>query len=520
MEFDLIIRGGWLIDGSGGPPFRADVAILDTLIGAVGRLAEAQAARVVDVKDLYVCPGFIDAHVHGDLELLADPIHLPALRQGITTYILGQDGSAFSVGKPATLEYMRRYTAGFNGPHPDLKLDWMTFDQYLSRYDRRTALNVAALVPNGNIRLDAMGHDSRPAGEDELRAMERSLQEAMEAGAVGLSTGLDYIPSRYADAGEIAALCRAMARFEGVHVTHMRAYGRRAASGVAEVVSIAQGSGTAAHISHYNGPAELLLPLADQARSQGVDLTYDTYPYLAGSTILAMVALPPWVQEGGIDATLERLAERGTRARLDREWFAQPLFHPLEAMTISMVQAPEYRWAEGKRVTEAAGGAGVSLAEFICEILLASELAVGVVSFRPGERTEGDIRALLRHPAHMAGSDGIFCGAYPHPRGWGAFARYLGHHTRMQSDWDWGEAITHLSGHAARRYRLTDRGLIRPGQAADLVVFDPATITDRSTYAAGRTLAEGVRHVLVNGTPVLWDGEPTGATPGRALRAG
>ena len=189
-------------------------------------------------------------------------------------------------------------------------------------------------------------------------------------------------------------------------------------------------------------------------------------------------------------------------------------------MHLAMIAHADWRWAEGKTVAVAAEEAKLSQGEFVIHILLASGMAVGVVIFRPGDRTDEDVRAILRHPAHMAGSDGIFCGGYPHPRGWGAFARYLGRHTRGLGDYTWAEAITHLSGHAARRYRLTDRGMVRPGFAADLAVFDPAVITDRSTYADGRREAEGMAHVLVNGQLVLRDGEPTGATPGRALRRG
>jgi N-acyl-D-amino-acid deacylase len=520
VQYDYILRGGWVIDGSGGPPYLADVAVLETLVGDVGRLDGAQAAHVLDVTGHYVVPGFIDTHVHGDLELLADPIHLPALRQGITTYILGQDGSAFSVGNEATLSYMRQYTAGFNGPHRGLELGWRSFDECLSRYDRRCAQNVAMLVPNGNLRLDAMGLDPRQATATELEHMRRLAREALEAGAIGISSGLDYIPSRYADSRELEAICHELAEIGGVYVTHMRAYGRRAAMGMEEVVAIARAASVAAHVSHYNGPADLLLPLADQARSQGVDLTFDTYPYLAGSTILAMAALPPWIQDGGVEPTIARLKDERTRNRLEREWFSAPLFNPLGAMHIAMAADPSYEWAEGMTVTAAAHRAGMSPGHFVCEILLACHLAVGVVAFRPGERTDSDVRSILRHPAHMAGSDGIYCGGFPHPRGWGAFARYLGRHTRELGDYDWAEAVTHLSAHAARRYRLTDRGLIRPGFAADLAVFDPVLVVDRSTYAEGRRLAEGVRHVLVNGVPVLLDGEPTGATPGRALRRG
>lgn len=519
-EFDVLIRGGWVIDGSGGPPFRADVGVLDAVVGDVGRLDGAQAARVIDATGLHVVPGFIDAHVHGDLMLLADPVHLPALRQGVTTYILGQDGSAFAPGSPATIDYMRRYTAGFNGNPPEIVSDWGTVDEYLARFDRTTALNVAYLIPNGNVRLEVIGHDPRPATDAELEAMRRIVREGMEAGAVGLSTGLDYLPSLHADAREIAALCEAIVPDDGVYVTHMRGYGTTADRGMREVYEIVERSGVAAHVSHYNGPADVLLPLIDQGRARGMDLTYDTYPYMAGSTILGMVTLPSWVQEGGIEATLERLADPSIRRKLDAEWFPHPLPHPLEGITLAMVAHPDWRWAEGLKVREAAQRSGRSVCDFICDVLLASGLAVGVVAYRGGDRTEEDVRAILRHPAHMAGSDGIFLGGSPHPRGWGAFARYLGYHTRTLGDYDWSEAVTHLSAHAARRYRLTDRGLLRPGYAADIAIYDPLAVIDRSTYAAGRTLAEGVLHVLVNGVPVLLDSEPTGATPGRALRRG
>jgi N-acyl-D-amino-acid deacylase len=262
------------------------------------------------------------------------------------------------------------------------------------------------------------------------------------------------------------------------------------------------------------------LPLIDRGLAEGLDLTYDTYPYLAGSTILGMVSLPSWVQEGGIEATLARLADKAVRDRLKSEWFTQPTQYPLEKIHLAMVANPAWVWAEGKTVTEAAKQAGLSPPDFICDILVASELEVGVVNFRANDRTEEDVRAILRHPSHMAGSDGIYRGGFPHPRGCGAFARYLGYHTRTLGDYTWPEAITHLATHAARRYRLTDRGIVRPGYIADLAMFDPLTVTDRSTYAAGRTLAEGVKHVVVNGTLALEDGEPTGRTSGRALRRG
>jgi N-acyl-D-amino-acid deacylase len=521
MNFDLTLKGGWVIDGSGGPAYRADVATLEQMIADVGRLDDARATRVIDVSGRYVVPGFIDTHVHGDLMLLADPVHLPALRQGVTTYIIGQDGSSFAPASERTLDYMRRYTAGFNGNPDSIPYVWRSIPEYLAQFDRRTAINVAYLIPNGNVRMEVMGLAPRPATDDELRAMERLVRDGMDAGAVGVSSGLDYIPSLYADTRELTALSQAIARDNGVYVTHMRGgYGRNSEVGMREVFEIARDSGCPVHVSHYNGPADLLLPLIDEGRALGYDLTFDTYPYLQGSTILGMVALPAWVQAGGIEATVARLGDPAIRDRLRSEWFSRPTPYPLETTRIGFVADPEWRWAEGMSVTEAAREAKIEPGTFVCDILAACGMAVGIVGYRQGERTDDDVRAILRHPAHMAGSDGIFCGGFPHPRGWGAFARYLGHHTRELGDYDWPEAVTHLTSHAARRFRLTDRGFLRPGYVADIAVFNPATVTDRASYAAGRTLAEGVDHVVVNGTLVLENGQATGATPGRALRRG
>src|SRR5690606_21256435 len=218
----------------------------------------------------------------------------------------------------------------------------------------------------------------------------------------------------------------------------------------------------------------ILLPLIDRSRAEGIDLTFDSYPYLVGSTILGMVALHGWVQAGVIDASVARLADPEVRDRLRREWFRGPLPSALDAITITMTAHPGDRWAEGLTLVEAADRAGVAPGDFVCDLLVRSGMAVGIFGARAGDRTEEDMRAILRHPAHMAGSDGIFCGSHPHPRGWGAFARYLGYHARERGDYDWGSAMVPLASHAARRYRLTDRGLVRPGFAADLAILDPA----------------------------------------------
>jgi N-acyl-D-amino-acid deacylase len=512
--YDLLITGGRIVDGTGNPWFRADVAIQGDRLAAIGPLAQAEARHRLDAAGQVVAPGFIDAHVHGDLMLLADPLHEPAIRQGVTTYLIGQDGVAMAPASPTTLDYMRRYTAGFSG-HPDLPYHWSSVAEYLACFERRCALNVAFLIPNGNVRLEVMGLATRPPTPDELRQMGRLVRDGMEQGAVGLSTGLDYIPSRYADTDELIALCREIAPLGGVYVTHMRRYDPEGVLGsMDEVYRIGREAGVPVHISHFNSQGELVLPKVDAGRAQGIDVTYDLYCYLAGSTILGMVALPPEVQEGGVDPTLARLRDPAVRARL-RDWFAAPPV-PLETIRLSYVAAPAHRACEGRTVEQAAREAGQEPGEFICDLLLASGMAVGcVVPHR--RRTEEDIRALMRHPAHMAGSDGIFTGSYPHPRGCGCFARYVGHHVRGDHTWTLEQAVQHLAAHPARRFGLKDRGLLLEGKAADVIVFDPQSIADRATYDDGRRLAVGMKHVVVNGEPVLVNSERTRALPGRAL---
>jgi N-acyl-D-amino-acid deacylase len=520
--FDLVLAGGRIVDGSGNPWVRADLGIRGDRVAAVGALGRAEARQRLDVAGLAVAPGFIDTHVHADLVLLADPLHEAAIRQGVTTYLLGQDGVAMAPASAATLAYMRRYTAGFSG-RPELAERWSSMAEYLACFDRRTAVNVAALIPNGNVRMEVLGLETRPPTAGELGRMGRIVAQAMEEGAVGLSSGLDYIPSRYAETEELIALCRAMAPAGGVYVTHMRGYAPdRVLDSMEEVFRIGREADVGVHISHFNSQAERVLSPFDAARAGGVDATFDLYGYLAGSTILGMVALPPWAQEGGIEPTLARLRDPAVRARL-RDGFSGPR-GPIDAVRLSYVEAPAYRGLEGLTLAEAARQATgradpAALMELVCDVLVASDLAVGCVVPHQ-HRTEDDVQALMRHPGMMAGSDGIFSGSHPHPRGFGCFARYLGHYVREARTWTLEEAVRHLASHPAQRLRLTDRGLLRPGMAADVVVFDPERIADRATYEDGQRPAEGVRHVLVNGEPVLLHGERTPARPGRALRPG
>jgi N-acyl-D-amino-acid deacylase len=349
--------------------------------------------------------------------------------------------------------------------------------------------------------------------------MRRMVERALADGAVGLSSGLEYVPGQFADAAELSALCEPVAAAGGVYVTHMRGYEANAWAGMAEVAEIARRSGVAAHVSHYHGPANMLTELVDTARADGLDVTFDSYPYLRGSSILAMVALPSAVQRGGPDDTLQRLADPGTRQRLARDWFPT-VTDVLDRITLSYVGATEWSWTEGMMLRKAAEKAGMTPGELVCELITASSLSAGCVFAQPPTNTEADMRALLRHEAHLAGSDGILLGSHPHPRAWGAFGRLLARHTRELGDWTWGQAALHMAGHTARRFGLTGRGLLRTGQHADVAVLDPARVADQADYANPRRLAVGVHHVLVNGQFALRDGELTGSHPGLAVRLG
>ena len=515
--FDVLLRGGWLADGTGGPVHRADLAITGTRIAAVGRLDGASAGTELDVTGRYLMPGFIDAHVHADALAATEPVQLAALRQGVTTLVLGQDGVSFAPGSARAVDYAARYFAPINGAAPAEFADGVTVAQFLAHYDRSTALNVAYLAPAGTIRAEVLGFAGTAPTADQLAAMRTLVEQALADGAIGLSTGLEYLPGGHADAAELAALCAPVAAAGGVYVTHMRGYEAAAWQGLAEVVEIADRSGVAAHVSHLHGPTNMLHQLLAEARENGHDLTFDAYPYLRGSSILAMVALPRDIQRSGPDDTLTRLADPAERDRLRADWFPA-IDDVLDRITLAYVDAPDWSWTEGRTLRAAAGEAGIAAGDLVCELISASKLGAGCVFGQPPTNTETDLRTLLRHESHIGGSDGIALGGHPHPRAYGTFARFLARHTRELGDWTWGQAALHLSGHPARRFGLAGRGLLRAGHIADVAIVDPATIVDRAGYADPRQLAEGIDHVLVSGEFALRDGQLTGKKPGRGLR--
>jgi N-acyl-D-amino-acid deacylase len=525
--FDLLIRGGRVIDGAGNPWFRADVGVAGGRVAAVGRLADEPAARVIDADGLYVCPGFVDMHTHSDLQLLANPSHEAKVHQGVTLEVLGQDGLSYAPVTDAVLEQLRGQLAGWNDDPPDFDWSWRTVGEYLERLDRGIAVNAAYLVPHGTVRMCAMGLEDRPPTDHELSEMKRLLAEGLEQGAVGLSSGLTYTPGMYADDEELVALCEVLREHGGFYCPHHRNYGLHALEAYADCIEIARRARVPLHFAHAHlgyevnrGRAPELLAMVDGARAEGIEVTLDTYPYLAGATYLHAF-LPSWVHEGGSAATLERLrsADLRERLRVEMEEEGSDGFHDIPVdwaiVVISSARRPaNTRWI-GRSIAEAAAEAGKRPIDFCCELLVEEELGVACIAHIGNEE---NVRTVMTHPAHTAGSDGILVGARPHPRAYGTFARYFAVYVRELGLVTWEAMVRKMTSLPAQTLGLSDRGLLRPGMAADVVLLDPDTVRDTASYEEPRRLPEGIPFVIVNGRLVVDGGARTDELPGRALR--
>jgi N-acyl-D-amino-acid deacylase len=515
-----VVRGGTVVDGSGGAPRPADVAMSGTVVEAVGVVPAKPGDTELDATGRYLLPGFIDAHSHADAAVFLPDIQLGLLSQGVTSVIAGQDGVSFA---PGAGEYASSYFGAINGPHPAYRGGGVA--ELLATYDGTTPVNVGYLVPAGTVRHEVRGFTPGPSSPEQIVAMTELVSAGLADGALGLSTGLDYVPNFYADLAELVALCRPVASAGGIYVTHMRGgYESNAPLGIAEVAEIALQTGVSVHVSHYHGPAQLLVELVDGAAARGVDLTFDSYPYRRGCSILAMPVLPPALLDGANADVAARLLDPAVRHELLESWFptlrADPDMGPEwpDNLTFAHIAAEKYSWAQGLTVRTAAARAGMAPEPFSLDVLAASTLEVSVVMKVRDQRPYDDLATLVVHPSHVVGSDGIFVGKNPHPRGWGTFTKFLRVFTRERADLSWADAAVHLSSRTARRYGLSDRGLLRPGYAADVVVVDPEAVGDRARYEIPRVNSVGIEDVFVGGQQVLAGGQLTGATSGRGLR--
>ncbi|MFT7838039.1 D-aminoacylase [Saccharothrix sp. BKS2] len=522
---DIVFRGARVVDGTGAPGYLADVGVRDGRIAEIG--ADLGGKRVVEADGRVLAPGFIDMHSHSDLQVLADPAHLAKVSQGVTTEVLGQDGLSYAPVDDDVLAAMRAQLAGWNDDPAGFDWNWRSVGEYLDRLDRGIAVNAAYLVPQGTLRVLCVGYEDRPATPAELDRMREVLATSLREGAVGLSSGLTYTPGMYADTAELTELCRVVGELGGYYCPHHRSYGAGALEAYAEMVRVSRDSGCPLHLAHATmnfevnrGRAGELLALLDDAAAAGADITLDTYPYLPGATYLSAL-LPSWAGEGGPDATLARLTDPAARERIraEIEETGSDGCHgvPVDWATIEVngVRREENAHLVGLSVAEAAHRAGRPPAELYFDVLVSERLGTSCL-MHVGH--EDNVRAIMRHPGHTGGSDGLLVGDRPHPRAWGTFPRYLGHYVRELGVLGLEECVHHLTGRPARRLRLADRGLVREGHAADLVLFDPGTVADTATFDEPRQVAAGITHVVVNGVPVVDEGGRTDALPGRSLR--
>ncbi len=517
--FDLLIKDGRVIDGTGQAGFQASVGITgDEVTIARGDTSSLPAARVIDGSGYVVCPGFIDMHSHSDLKLLAEPKHEAKVRQGVTTEVLGMDGLSYAPTSPANLEQLLTYLAAINGRTP-AGVRWGSVKEFLDLFDRRAACNVAFMVPHAAIRVEAMGWEDRlPTGE-ELARMKELARQGMRDGAFGFSTGLTYAPGAYSDTEELVAVCEAIKDLGGFYMTHARyTLGDRLLDPFREAIAIGRRSSVPSHISHYHNPVdgmgERMLALVDKGLDSGLDITFDQYPYAAASTILHSL-LPYWAHAGGPGALLQRIQDPGIRDEIGNAM--DPLWGPsLEDFFFSHLGTAKNKEWEGRSLADLARAQGKRMVDTICDLLIEENLEVAFVA-RTGN--PDNIRTIVRHPAHMVGSDGLLTGEKPNPRSYGTFPYILGQFVREEGLLRLEEGVRKMTALPAQRLGLKDRGILRDGMKADVVMFDPERVRALATFDEPKQYPEGIDYVVVNGRLVIDNGTHTGALPGRALRS-
>jgi len=522
----LLITGATVIDGTGAPGVRSDIAVEAGRIVAIGNDLPT-AGRAIDADGLVLSPGFIDMHAHSDLQILVNPDHTAKVSQGVTLEVLGQDGLSFAPIDDPTRTAVRRQIAGWNGEPDDFDFSWSTVSGYLDRLDHGIACNAAYLVPQGTLRMMVVGTSNRPATRAELDSMKDLLTEGLQQGAVGMSSGLTYTPGMFATTDELVELCEVVAQYGGYYGPHQRSYGQGALDAYGEMVEVARRSGCALHLTHAvmnfapnAGRGADLIAMIDKALAAGIDLTTDTYPYLPGATTLAAI-LPSWTAEDGPDALLARLQDPSARDRItyELEQLGSDGCHGCVAewdtIEIGGVRNAALTDAVGHTIADLAISTARPPAEVFFDLLIRDNLATSILQHVGHEE---NVRTIMRHSSHTGGSDAILVGAKPHPRSWGTFPRYLGRYVRQLGVLELADCIHHLTGRPARRLRLPDRGLVREGYVADLVLFDPETVRDTATFEEPRQQASGIPYVFVNGVPVIDNGHRTDALPGRAVR--
>jgi dihydroorotase/N-acyl-D-amino-acid deacylase len=531
QPYDLVIRNGHIIDGTGSPWYSGDIAIENGRIAAIGEIAQSAGRRTIDAHGMTVAPGFIDMLGQSELTILVNP-HLPSkIFQGITTEITGEGNSAAPLSDAMARADRTSYT------HYGIEPDWRTLRQYFARLERRgLGINLASYVGATTVRRMVLGDDDRPPNAGELDHMKRLVRDAMRDGAMGLSTSLQYAPAMYASTGELIALASESAKMGGIYATHMRSEADAIIPAIDEVIRIAREAKTPAEIWHLKaagkrnwGRMPEIVAHIEKARQDGLDITADTYAYPAWfNTFSAFI--PPWAHDGGDAKLIERLQDPALRARIRKELDApnpqwenewQEISGP-ESILVSVVQNPKLVPWQGKTIAEIARLWNKDAIDTIFDLLIEDRAFTSVAVFG---MSEPDVALALGQPwvsicndSQGTAPDGLLGREHPHPRAYGTFPRILAKYVRAEHALRWEEAIRKFSALPAQRMHLTDRGVLKKGLWADIVIFDPATIRDRATFDNPNQLSEGIEFALVNGVPVIEGGKPTNALPGKVLR--
>lgn len=529
--YDIVILHGQLIDGSGQPGHVTNIAIRGDRIVTIGPLQGAKAKRTIDAKGLVVSPGFIDMLGQSETALLIDNRALSKLSQGITTEITGEGGS-IAPQNALTIASLGPSLAPYH-----LKIDWTDLNGYFARLEKQgTPINLGTYVGAAQVREAVLGDVNREPAPEELQKMQALVAEAMKQGAFGLSSALIYPPGHYAKTGELIALAKIVKQYGGIYATHMRSEGQSEIAAIEEALRIGREAKIPVEIFHLKvsgktrwGSMPNIIKMLREARSAGEQVAADMYPYVAGATALAS-ALPPWVADGGMNQLLERLHDPQVRARIRTELASDhPDWENLyfdsggpSGVMVSSVVNPDLKQYTGKTVAQIAEEQKKDPLDALFDFILADKGLTGALYFIASEE---DLQYGLKQPFTSIGldagempPDGLLYEPHSHPRAWGSMPRFLGHYVRDLHLLPLEEAIHKITGLPAQRENLAQRGLIKTGYFADITIFDPATITDKATYANPTQVSEGVKYVIVNGQIVFEDGKMTGALPGRALR--
>ncbi len=546
---DILIKGGTVFDGTGSAPYEADIGVSGDTITFIDRNSEAgirKHARTIDARGLTVVPGFIDTHSHSEFTLLADPRAEGKICQGITTEINGNCGLSAA---PLTGEAMKQREADLR--EFDIRERWTTFEEYFDLLEKTgISLNFVTLAGHGNIRACVSGYKDKKLTASDLRKMQFFLAQAMREGAIGLSTGLIYPPGVYSDTDELIDLCRALTQSSGkvpvmesprpsfvgggrsgIYTSHMRSEGDDLIESIEEILRIVKEAGIRGHISHIKTSGEKnwhkidrALQIIEDARAGGAGVTCDRYPYTASSTDLDTV-LPSWSYEGGSEEEIRRLKNDRDRDRIKREVLSEhPEMKYWESIYVSSVSSEKNRWIEGKSIAFVARKENSDPVDMIFKILIEEKLRVGAIF---SSMSESNLRRFLSLPYVMIGTDssarsadGPTSRGKPHPRGFGSFPRFLGRYIRDDSLMGLSKAIHKITMLPAYTFGINNRGLLKKGAFADIVVFDYEKVRDRATFDEPFLKPEGIHYVIVNGVPALWEGKSTGVGAGRVLRHG